>query len=101
MSNCTAIVFEEVLRVERAYAPQSRKFMEEKYNFYEDLSREYTIHHTSELNIGMGDINGHVGRNIDGILSDHGGVSILNRNQEGRMLIEFYDESTFASQLNI
>ena len=31
----------------------------------EDLSREWATHHTRELIIGMGDINGHVGRNID------------------------------------
>ena len=40
-----------------------------KVNFFkEDLSREWTTHHVSELIIGMGDINGHVGRNIDGFL---------------------------------
>ena len=39
-----------------------------KKNLYEDLSREWTTHHTSELIIGMGEINRHVGRNIDGFL---------------------------------
>ena len=50
----------------RALAPQSRKSMNEVELFNEDLSREWTIHHTSELIIGMGDFNGHIGRNIDG-----------------------------------
>ena len=50
--------------------------MEEKEFFYEDLSREWTTHHMSELIIGMGDFNGHVARNIDGFQGVHGGFSI-------------------------
>ena len=46
------------------YAPQRGKSMEE--NVYEDLSREWTTHQMSEMIIRMGDLNGHVGRNIDG-----------------------------------
>ena len=61
-----AIVFEEVMRVAWAYVPKSGKSMEEKENAYEDLSREWITYHMSELIIGMGDLNGHVGRNIDG-----------------------------------
>ena len=37
----------------------------------------------------MGDLNGHVGRNIEGFQGVHGGFSIGERNQEGRMLLEF------------
>ena len=43
----------------------------------------------SELIIGMGDHNGHVGRNIDGFQGVHGGSIIDEGNQEGRMLLEF------------
>ena len=32
--------------------------------FYEDVSREWTTHHTSELIIGMGDFNGHIGKTL-------------------------------------
>ena len=56
-----------------------------------NLSREWTTHHTSELIIGMVDFDGHVGRNIDGFLGVHEGFSISERNQEGRMLLEFCD----------
>ena len=58
-----AIVLEEegVVRVEWAYSPQGGKSMEEKDFFYEDLSKEWTTNHTSELTIGMGDLGGHVG----------------------------------------
>ena len=45
----------------------------------------------SELNIGMGDINRHVCKNIDGFQGVHGGFSIGERNQEGMMLLEFCD----------
>ena len=45
----------------------------------------------SELIIGMGDCNGHVGGNIDGLQGIHGGFSIGERNQEGRMLLQFCD----------
>ena len=58
-----------------------------KIIFYEDLSREWTTHHTSELNIVIGNHNGHVGRNIDGFHAVHRGISIGERNQEGRMLL--------------
>ena len=45
----------------------------------------------SELITGMGDLNGHVGRNIDGFKAVHGGLGIGERNQEGRMLLEYSD----------
>ena len=55
------------------YAPQIGKLMEEKEISYEDTSREWATHHLSELIIGMGDLNEHVGRNIDefqGLMED-------------------------------
>ena len=57
----------------------------------EYLSREWTTHHTREQIIGVGDLNGHVGRNTDGFQSVHGGLSIGERNQEGRMLLQLCD----------
>ena len=56
---------------------------------YEDLSREWTTHHMSELTIRKGDLDGHVGGNIGGFQVCHGGCSIGKINQEGRMLLEF------------
>ena len=44
----------------------------------------------SELIIRLGDLNGHVGRNIDGFKKVHGGISIGEINQEGKMLLEFF-----------
>ena len=40
----------------------------------------------SELIIGMGNLNGHVDRNIDELQRIHGGFTIGKKNQEGRML---------------
>ena len=56
-------------------------------NLYEDLSREWATHHTSELIIRIGDPNGHVGMIIVGFQGVHGEISIGGRNQEGRMLL--------------
>ena len=85
-----AIVFYEVVRVVCPYAPQSGISMGKKDFPYEDLSREWTTHHIRELIIGMGDFNGHVGRDIDGFQGVLRGSSIGERNQEGRMLLEFF-----------
>ena len=43
----------------------------------------------SEMIIGMGDVSGHVGRNIDAFQGVHGGFSIGERNKEGKMPLEF------------
>ena len=40
----------------------------------------------------MGDLNRHVGRNIDGLHEVHGGYSIGERHQERRVPLELYDE---------
>ena len=46
----------------------------------------------SELIIVMGDINGHVGKNIDGFQGVLiGGFSIGKRNQEEKLLFKFFD----------
>ena len=45
------IVFEEVVRVVCTCAPQSGKSMEEKENVNENLPREWTTYHMSELNM--------------------------------------------------
>ena len=59
--------------------------------FYEDQSGKWTTHHTSELFIGMGDPNGHVGRNIGGFQRVHEGFSIGKGNLERRTLLELSD----------
>ena len=85
------IVLEEVIRVVCAYAAQSGKLIGEKEKNSKYLSREWTTQHMSELIIRMGDLNEHVGINIDGFQEVHRGHSIVEGNHEGRMLLEFCD----------
>ena len=49
--------------------------------FNEDLSREWTTHHMSELVIGIVDNNRHDGKNIDGFQGVHRGLSVGKGNQ--------------------
>ena len=41
---------------------------------------------------GLGDFNGHIGEEIEGFVSVHGGNGIGRKNAQGRMLLEFCDE---------
>ena len=41
---------------------------------------------------GLGDINGHVGEEIEGFEGVYGGNGIGKRNAKGRMLLEFCDK---------
>ena len=42
-----------------------------------------------DLVMCLGDINGHIGRHIDGSNGVHGGHGVHQKNLEGRMLLEF------------
>ena len=91
-----SMMLEEVSRVVCAHSPQSGKSMDKKKS-YDDFSREWTTHHRREMNIGMGDNNGHVGRIIDEFQGAHGGFTIGGGYQEGRMLLL---ESAYVSPTN-
>ena len=47
------------------------------------------MYSADDLVMCLGDINGHVGRHIDGSDGVHGGYGVGQRNLEGRMLLEF------------
>ena len=47
------------------------------------------MHSAGDLVMPLGDINGHVGRRVDGFDEDHGGFCEGQVNLEGRMLLEF------------
>ena len=47
------------------------------------------MHAIDDLVMCLDDINGHVGRYIDGFDRVHGGYGIGQKNLEGRILIEF------------
>ena len=44
------------------------------------------MHSVHDLAMCLGDLNGHVDRHIDGV---HGEYGVVQRNLEGRMLLEF------------
>ena len=77
----TLVVFEEdVLRLICGYAPQSGRNLEEKQSFYDKPKCEWDMHSADELVLRFGDINGHIGRHIDGFDGVHGGYGIGQRN---------------------
>ena len=59
----------------------------EREHFYDDLRSEWDLHSVGELVLlGMGDFNGHVGKQIEGYEGVHGGNGIGERNVEGKEL---------------
>ena len=47
--------------------------MEEKQSFYDELKGEWDMHSVDYLVICLGDLSGHMGRNIDEFDGVHGG----------------------------
>ena len=83
---------EEVVRIICVYGRQSGRTGAEKEHFYDDLRSEWDLHNMGELVLDMGDFNGHVGKQVEGYEGVHGGNGIGERNVEGKMLLEFWDE---------
>ena len=73
---------EEVVRVICVYGPQSGRMVAEKERFYDDLRSEWDHHSVGELVLGMGDFNGHVGKQIEGYEGVQGENGIGERNVE-------------------
>ena len=59
---------------------------------------EWDLQNPSEVVLGLGDFNVHVGRRIDGFEGVHGGYGIGKRNVEGRRLLKFCDVKSCALQ---
>ena len=78
------VVFEEdVLRL------TCGRCLEEKQSFYDELKCEWDMHSADDIVICLGDIDGHVGRHIDGFDE---GYCEGQRNGEGRMLLDLSGE---------
>ena len=69
--------------------------MSEKEKFYEELARR-SMENENEVLIGLGDFNGHIGKEVDGFEVVHGGFGIGKRNVEGRLLLEFCVEKNLC-----
>ena len=82
-------MFEEVVRVICAYAPQSGKPDAEE-RFYEEMTSEWSVTNENELVLGLGDFNGHDGKCAEGFAGIHGGYE--KRNAKGRLLLHFRDQ---------
>ena len=56
---------EEAVRIICVYGLQSGRTGVENY-FYDDLRNEWDLHNVGELVLGMGDFNGHIGKQTEG-----------------------------------
>ena len=70
---------EEVIRVICAYAPQVGRSECEKDQFYNDIASEWDLQNPSEVVLGLGDFNGHVGKRIDCFENVHGGMELAKK----------------------
>ena len=87
------VVFEDdVLRLIRGYAPQSRKRLEENLSYYDELRGEWEMHYADRLVMCLGDFNERVGRHIDDFYGMRGGYGVGQRKLEGIMLLVLYVE---------
>ncbi|XP_076052793.1 uncharacterized protein LOC143032207 [Oratosquilla oratoria] len=74
--------FETIISIIQTYAPQQGRSLREKEQFYETLEAMTEEIRYQEI-IVMGDMNGHVGKNRDGVEHVIGEFSIGEKNQEG------------------
>ena len=69
------------------YAPQVGRPQEEKNEFYDELYR--FIGKLKGKYVVLGDMNRHVGRDVDDFEGVHGGNGFGDRNAEGEAILEF------------
>ena len=58
------------------YAPQCGRNLEEKRSSYDELKDEWDIHSAGDLAMCLDDLNGHIGRHIDGLDGVYAGYGI-------------------------
>src|SRR5206468_9833982 len=80
-----------ILNVISGYAPQVGRLIEEKEEFLLSLSKMVDEIGQEEFVVIGGDMNGHVGKKVDGYEGVHGGKGYGVRNAEGERLLEFAD----------
>ena len=66
--------------------------MAEKQQIYYKLTNEWNVKSNAEMVLGLGDLNGHAGKRIDGFEGIHRGNGFEKRNVEGEMLLDFCNE---------
>jgi len=71
--------------------PQTGRSAEEKDSFWDQMISVTGSIPTLELIVVGGDLNGHVGTNVDGYDGVHGGHGFGERNADGQQILEFCD----------
>ncbi|GKD81107.1 retrovirus-related pol polyprotein LINE-1 [Tanacetum coccineum] len=79
----------ETVNVISAYAPQVGLSDVEKKKFWDDLDELVRECPTNERLIIGGNLNGHIRASANGYARFHGGFGFGDRNEEGRMILEF------------
>ena len=90
------IVGRSVLNLISVYAPQAGRSMEDKEEFLAMLGEVVSGIDSGESLLICGDLNGHVGSEVDGFESVHGGIGFGKRNVEGEMILETADALKLA-----
>jgi len=72
-------------------APQAGRPQEEKDAFWDSMHIIVSRIPDNEVVILGGNLNGHVGRTVDGYGGVHGGMGFGRRNPEGEAILEFGD----------
>ena len=90
------IVGRSVLNLISVYAPQAGWSREVKEEFLTMLGEVVSRIDSSEKLLICGDLNGHVGSEIDGFEGVHGGFGFGKRNVEGEMILETADALNLA-----
>ena len=85
-----------VLNLISVYAPQAGWSREVKEEFLAMLGEVVSRIDSSEKLLICGDLNGHVGSEIDGFEGVHGGFGFGKRNVEGEMILETADALNLA-----
>ena len=79
------VLSEKVVTIISVYRPQSRRSVEEKEKFYDDLTAE--VWSRKGICVVLGDFNGHVGRSVQGYAGVHGGFGWGERNRDGERIL--------------
>ena len=80
------VVFEEdVLTLICGYASQRGRCLEEKQSFYDELKCEWDVLSSGDFVMCLDDINGHIGRHIEGFNRIYGGREWCRSVEFGRM----------------
>ena len=73
------------------YAPETGRSAEEIDSFWDQMISVTGSVPASELIVVGGDLNGHVGTNVDGYDGVHGGYGFGERRADGERILEFCD----------